>query len=380
MTQPQPALMGPHPVASARPRPVVMAVSIAQMQALERDWKQLTAWSQPQNPFLSWEWQRAWLQSGAGRARPVIAAEAFTSGSLAGLLALQRRRHYGLVQLETLGQGSGADEVDALLHPQAPSGITAHLLRAAVRRCRPDLLRLEGLRQAGALVEACGAAELGEVEIEPGELMPYLRLPSSFDEYLAQQSANFRAEVRRRRRRLFESLPEVGLDPATTAPAVGQAMGELFRLHNLRRAQKHGRGLFRTPALCRFHRQAARALAARGAARVYVLRQRQQPIAALYGLEAGGRFLYFQSGFDPAFTRLSPGTVLLSLVIEDCIRRGLKEFDFLRGEEMYKSRWTAEQRSGRSVLAALTGRGRAYLALRRRWRQWHQAQVQRAET
>ena len=36
--------------------------------------------------------------------------------------------------------------------------------------------------------------------------------------------------------------------------------------------------------------------------------------------------------------------MLLTCVLEDCIRRGEREFDFLRGSEAYKSRWTQESR------------------------------------
>lgn len=378
---PPPALAS----AIARPtlagRPTVFAETPEQMQGLERDWKRLAACARPQNPFLSWEWQRAWLEAGVRRLRPLIAAEAFSDGRLAGLIALQLVRRHGLVQMEFLGQGSGADEVDGLLHPEAPADTAARLLGAALRRGRPDVVRLEGVRRAGRVAQACAAGVLEQAGEEPGEHMPFLRLPSSFDGYLAGQSANFRAQVRRRRRHLLSLTPEIIFDQATAPGTVSAAMEELFRLHNLRREQKHGRGLFRSHALCRFHRQAAGALAARAGARVYSLRQGKRTLAALYGLETGPEtdrhFLYFQSGFDPAWTRFSPGMVLMSLVIEDCIRRGLREFDFLRGEEEYKARWTTEERLGQTWIGACTARGRAYLKLRTWWQNRHPQPPQR---
>ena len=348
-------------------RPVMLAQSWEQMRALERDWKQLAAVSSSPNPFLGWEWQCAWVETAAPSPQPLIAAEAFADGSLAGLLALQRVRRRGLVVIEFLGQGSDADDLDCLLHPHAPPETAARLLRAAVQRGRPDLIHLAGVRQLGAVACAATAGACGGVDAEVGEWMPYLSLPESFDAFLGTQSANFRAEIRRRRRRLEQAAPGAVLVQATTPQAVSAGMEDLFRLHNLRRAQKHSRGLFQSPALRRFHLQAATALAARGAARLYLLRQQKHTIAALYGLEAGGRFLYFQSGFDPEWTHLSPGTVLLSLAIEDCIRRGLHQFDFLRGQETYKSRWTAEGRGGQTLRAACSWRGRAYMQLRA-WR------------
>ena len=44
----------------------------------------------------------------------------------------------------------------------------------------------------------------------------------------------------------------------------------------------------------------------------------------------------YNSGFDPAHAALSPGLVLLARVVRDAIERGMRRFDFLRGEERYK--------------------------------------------
>src|SRR6185312_7118546 len=103
----------------------------------------------------------------------------------------------------------------------------------------------------------------------------------------------------------------------------------------------------------------------------YLLRTPGQVVAALYGFEAGGRFLYFQSGFDPEFSSLSPGTVLLSAVMEDLIAGGVTRFEFLRGDERYKGRWTTEARHTIRLECSLGPLGAAFLRarnLRRRLR------------
>ncbi len=369
-----------HPVA-APPAAGRLIVSDARpglppLAALERDWKRLQRMAHPANPFLSWEWQSAWAAARPDGARPLVVAETHPAGGLAGLLALQRVRRRGLWQLEFLAQGSGGDELDCLLHPEAPPGVAGRLWAAALARGRWDLLRLESQHAPGAA--ACIAAlPFGGVRLA-GEWLPWLPLPASFEAFLAAQSANFRAEIRRRRRSLFRRLPGARIECARSPWAVADGLEHLFRLHQVRRRQQGGRGIF-TPAMRAFHHRAAAGMTAAGPAaaieaRLYLLRTPTAVIAALYGFQSATRFFYYQSGFDPAAGEHSPGTVLLSAVIEDCIARGLESFEFLRGEEAYKNRWTAARRHSPATLAAGSPAGRAFLALRRLRRRFAGAQ------
>ena len=68
------------------------------------------------------------------------------------------------------------------------------------------------------------------------------------------------------------------------------------------------------------------------------------PAAAQFGFRYGGVYSYLQSGFDPAYARYSPGWVLGEMILRDAISAGLREYDFLGGEDSYKLRWGAEQR------------------------------------
>jgi CelD/BcsL family acetyltransferase involved in cellulose biosynthesis len=47
-------------------------------------------------------------------------------------------------------------------------------------------------------------------------------------------------------------------------------------------------------------------------------------------------------GHDPAFSKYSPGNYLLTHVIEDCCRHGVRAIDFGLGEALYKKRFGNE--------------------------------------
>lgn len=340
------------------------------LSGLETEWKRLFDESGGPNPFLSWEWHQSWAESQRARVRPLIAVERFPDGRLAALLPLQEVRHRGLQQWELLSQGSGADELDCLVHPQAPAH-TPHRLVDAVLALRWQVCRWEAMGPDGHLVAAMRHRALQDpagIMIEAGETLPYLPLPARFDDLLAQHSANFRSEVRRRRRNLERHGGPVRLHVATSTEEVATAINLLFTLHNQRRQQKQDTGIFEEESLRQFHRMVALRLAGKRLARIYVLTVSGSPVAALYGFETRQRFYYFQSGWNPQWSRLSPGTVLLSMVVEDCIARSLRQFEFLRGVEEYKARWTDKARPTLNILAARGWVARSYLHSRNLWK------------
>lgn len=57
------------------------------------------------------------------------------------------------------------------------------------------------------------------------------------------------------------------------------------------------------------------------------------------------KFYYYMPSFSPEYTKYSVGRVLLQFAIEDCFRKNFDEFDFLNGEETYKSEWATENRN-----------------------------------
>lgn len=359
-----------HPTGAAAPIVIAGRRQLeARLAAIERGWKQLWRDAQSANPFLSWEWQRSWAASHAERAEPLIVAQPFADGRLAGLLALQRTRRHGLWRMEMLAQASDGDEWDCLLHPAAPAATARRLVEVALRQRRWDWLEIDSVPPGGPL--AAALTPLG-ARSEAGPALPYLALPATLAALLDSHSPNFRSEVRRRRRRFERLVPGAHLECVETSRGMQAGMAELFRLHERRRAQRGERSVYESAEARAFHLRAAAQLAASGRCRLYLLCSGGAVVAALYGLVWGRRFLYYQSGFDPAFADHSPGTVLLAGVAEDCIRRGERQFDFLRGEEAYKNRWTETRHPTLRLILTATRAGRAYLRLRPWWRHWRE--------
>jgi CelD/BcsL family acetyltransferase involved in cellulose biosynthesis len=317
----------------------------ARLDAAGPEWRALFDAAGAPNPFLSWEWLEGWWSAfGAGRSLRLFEARD-GEGRLCGLLALARRagarpgRRWQL-----LGNGlGGADYLDALVAGPRAAEARAALFGAALDAGGWDLLDLEDLPCGSPSVKLLrGLAALGgrRVEVTRRFACPGFAVRGTFAEHLARVR---RRETYGRRVRWLARQPGFRIEVAAPGEA-GAAMRDFLRLHRLRWEAEGGSYGIPPGRAEELHLALAPRLAARGWLRLYRLFVGDAAIAAVYGIELGGRFYYYQSGYDPAWAARSPGFVLVGRTVEDAYARGLTDYDFLRGEEAYKLDWTADRR------------------------------------
>jgi CelD/BcsL family acetyltransferase involved in cellulose biosynthesis len=198
----------------------------------------------------------------------------------------------------------------------------------------------------------------------PSPPCPYLVVDGDFHRWLAARPDGTGAQWIRRRRWL-ERRPGFRIEVARAPGEVARAVEALLVLHRARWAEAGGSLGIAGERAAGFHREAARALAERGWAELWLLHADGAPRAALYGFQRGGRFAFYQSGLDPAWRSRSPGAVLMGAAIERAFARGLDEFDLLHGDEPYKARWADRRRELLHLRLAATRRARAALTVER---------------
>ncbi|HSR09897.1 MAG TPA: GNAT family N-acetyltransferase, partial [Thermodesulfobacteriota bacterium] len=80
-------------------------------------------------------------------------------------------------------------------------------------------------------------------------------------------------------------------------------------------------------------------------------RRARNRLALFFSFRFEGTEYVFNSGYDPAFARLSPGIVLTAYCVRSAIADGLKVYHFLRGSEDYKYRLGGKEEKIYRVLA-----------------------------
>jgi CelD/BcsL family acetyltransferase involved in cellulose biosynthesis len=324
----------------------------ARLDALWREWSALLDGSVAPSPFLAPEWLVPWWRAFGGRRLPWILEARDGRGELAGLLLLAGApAPLGIRRWRLLGNGvTGADGLDVLARAADASAVRDALVRALAAAVGSwDLLDLEDLPCGSPTVDAlrrAAAARGATSVVERGFVCPGFALSGTFAEHLARVP---RRETYGRRVRWLARQPGFRIDVARTPAEAGPALEDFLRLHRLRWAAEGGSQGIPPGPVEAFHREAAPLLAARGWLRLYRLHAGGAAIAAVHGLEVGGRFLYYQSGYDPAWAPRSPGLVLVGRTVEDAYARGLADYDFLRGTEPYKLEWASDRRETQNV-------------------------------
>lgn len=321
-------------MSSTAPRPEPCQIEIvapAAFGGLEAEWRQLWRAMSGASPFLAAAWLGAWIGTYApGR---TWAAALRDGGRLVGLLPVF------VWDRALLLAGTGpSDHGGALILPGYERWAGTLLETAAEAADAPfDRIDLQQLAPESALSEA--ALPGRRAETGDGDACSILRLDG--DEGMAGIPKKMRADWRYAARRLAREGGVVDLVPPDVAAG---GIAELERLHALRWHERDEPGMLADPLLSRLLRAAAPRLAAEGLLRLHRIRLDGETIAVLLALQGGRSVCYFLSGFDPAHARFSPGTVLVGSAIAAAAGEGAVRFDFLRGDEDYKTRWGAEQR------------------------------------
>jgi CelD/BcsL family acetyltransferase involved in cellulose biosynthesis len=345
----------------------------AAFRDLQDEWNHLLDHAARKNAFLRHEFMLAWWEIHGRRLRgaaPFILIARDRERRLVGLLPFYRGKSgaplIGVRELRFLGSVHEAPEyLDVIVadNAQTPQIVKALLNGLENLRAKYDLLRLTDMAEDALLLvflpnwaTACG----GEFRQMPWMICPHIKISGDFESYLQSVSSNHRANFRRRQRKLNETC-KVTMEIATTPAQVEKDFDTLFALHQKRWAQREGTSAFNNETSRLFHRRVAKTMAENGVTRIFSLKCDDKTVAALYCFLYDHRLMYYQAGFDIDYESQSVGLVLMGMLLQHCYEQGYSEFDFLRGEEEYKFRWTKTTRATVAGEIAMNARMKIYL-------------------
>jgi CelD/BcsL family acetyltransferase involved in cellulose biosynthesis len=176
----------------------------------------------------------------------------------------------------------------------------------------------------------------------------YIDLGTSFEEYQKKFSSKTRSTINRKIRKYAEHCGGALKWHSYRSPDEVQAFFQLARAVSKLTYQEKllDAGLPDTPEFM----ERARALAASGQLRAYVLFDGEQPVSYLYCPVEDGVAIYAYLGYDPAYMHLSVGTVLQWLALEEMFNEGgLRYFDFTEGQSDHKRLFATHQRQCANV-------------------------------
>ncbi|MGO8670831.1 MAG: GNAT family N-acetyltransferase [Capsulimonadaceae bacterium] len=320
------------------------------LAALATEWRDLADACLYSTIFQTYEWNIAWWRHfGGGWKRLHVVVVRNDRNRLVGLAPLMTTPWYipGMRRLAFVGTG-GSDYLDFLAAPGLEEMVVDQVFTELGRGQDWQVADLQQLREGGLLRRFPPSGMYSYEALQ--EPCPMLPLTGAWEAVLAGLGKKSRYNIGYYGRTI-EKLYEVEFGLAGE-PQLADEMGNLFRLHQRRWNKRWLPGVFGTARVQRFHRDVASSLLSRGWLRLFTLRLDGNTEACLYCYSFKDRFCYYQGGFEPEFARLSPGTVLTARAIRTAIDEGKQVFDFLRGDEPYKSKWTGHStRNARRLIA-----------------------------
>jgi CelD/BcsL family acetyltransferase involved in cellulose biosynthesis len=308
------------------------------------EWNTLLSLSVSDNPFLRYEYQRAWWEyrgGGEWKNAQLILITAREDDKLIGIAPLFISEYDGQSALLLIGSIEISDYLDLIVqiedHARFISGLFDFLASTLTDKWSgvdwyniPDSsITLTALKAESA---KRGWTHLEEI-YRP---TPRIALNGDFEEYLSRVEKKQRHEIRRKMRRAEESgrgvrwfisdMTDVETEIDSFLGLMEHDQGKAGFLHESMRAQM---------------RAVIRAAHENGWLWLAFLEADGQRIAANLNFDYNNKLWGYNAGVNRAYMDLSPGWVLLSHVLQWACENKRTEFDFMRGDEEYKYRFGA---------------------------------------
>lgn len=326
-------------------------------KALETDWRRIAGSDPACTVFQSWEWTAAERANLPNRESLYLVARSRPDGIARAIIPLGVTGSFLFRKLALLGAG---DYLDGVAEPEyraaAREALLGYLRRGAPRWAVADFrcLAADGLlaglaarSEAGApVVQRAGGLRMLAL---PHQAYPGIVLPATWEEFESRLGKKFRWQMGYDLRRMGRDVGEPVIRLATPE-TIAADLGALMRLHQARWTSQGKPGIFAEEGSRKLHIDLASALLAAGKLRLYTMEAAETAIASLYCFQQNGSVCYYQSGFDADYSRFSPNKALIARAIRDAIAGGARYFDFLKGDESYKTHWATEPRETARIL------------------------------
>ncbi len=323
---------------------ITFARDTVEFNALSDEWNDLLDRAATDVPFLKHEYLSSWwstLGGGEWHAGELwIGVGRDDRRALLGLAPLfLTQTKEGKAGLMFVGSVEISDYLDLIVSSENVEPFVEGLMAALEAEGPEDwqVLDLYNIPEGSPSLPALeGSANRRGWDIKRERLQPcpVIVLDGTWEDYLAKLVKKQRHELRRKMRRAAQYPGGVKWRIVGPEEDVEAATDDFMILM----ATDPRKFEFLTPKMCSQFRRLIQAAHDNGWLHLSFLEVGGKQAAAYLSFDYGGRLWLYNSGINPAYQSLSPGLVLLSHQIQWAIKQGRREFDFLRGDEVYKYR------------------------------------------
>ncbi len=326
--------------------PSVTFSPVADFAALGTRWRNLETRAQA-SFFQSWTWVGCLARNRYPDPMLLCAQIAGPDGPRDVALALFNRQTTRFAPQTLYLSETGQAAFDAMYVEHSGFLIAAgyeYLLDACLRAVTGDRVILSGVDANMLRAAQHSGRELRVLQSMPSPFIDLTRLPPGEQAYLAQLSANTRYQLRRSTR-LYEAQGALCVTRATTVAQANAMLDELGELHQATWEARGLPGAFANPMFRRFHRELIARGLPRGEIELLRVSAGAAQIGCLYNFRFQNQVMNYQGGFayERASPHQKPGLTTHHQAIELARAEGTLRYDFLAGEDRYKTSLANDQ-------------------------------------
>ncbi|MEZ6095971.1 MAG: GNAT family N-acetyltransferase [Pirellulaceae bacterium] len=306
--------------------------------------------------MLQWSWLENWWQNfsagpyGHTRRKLVLVSATAPDGQTVGIAPMYRESSLTGRSLRFAGDGSACtDYVRFITDPEWADAFYQGVGKwLAGREFRLEFGAVDWIEVDGHTDSEHGWLVLWNTLVSNGwrrqtrsiEGAWHSVLPNSWQEYYANLSKSRKRKVKKAER--LRASGQVEFNLLSTPAEIESEWPVFVDLHQRRRQSLGQSGCFVNPRFESFLKNTMLDFSRDGQAHFARLSENNTAIGYLLLFENRGTISMYQSGFDPDAESTEPGHLINTFTARYAIEQQLKRYDFLRGDEGYKSGWNAE--------------------------------------
>jgi CelD/BcsL family acetyltransferase involved in cellulose biosynthesis len=178
---------------------------------------------------------------------------------------------------------------------------------------------------------------------------PYVDIKQSWEKYYERVIGkklryNMDRQLRNLQKRSSTSIVHYSRDIS-----LDRVMNIIFEITRRSYKSRSGNPIFDNETNRNFYIAIAERFYENGWLDIVYLKTGEIPISYHYGFKFRKKYYYYNLAYDESYSKYSPGMLLLKELIKESFQDGYNEFDFLRGDELYKSDWATEYRKNYAI-------------------------------
>ena len=311
--------------------------SFAEIMALNDRWDELLHTSGEDSFFLSIPWLKAWWET-FGTEYKLKCIKVTEDEKVVGIAPFAIASRGKLISWKKLILlGSGPSDRCGIIAEKERADIHSRVWEYIKSTDEWDVIEIRD-------VDASGPTYRNFILSFPSssyvtERSPYIDISKGYEGYVIGLSKNMRYNLGRYARKIESAGGKL-----VTRSGRDCCVSGIKMLKKLSNARWEGDNVLKSPKMMEFAERASMIRSDSANVVFHSIEIDDEAIAVSMGFEEKNRYMYYLSGFDPEYSKLSPGYVLISEIIKQCCSKKIKEVDMLRGTEEYKYRFNAVDR------------------------------------